>query len=66
MESTVVVEFAALGVIAGSGRDIQKELDFAVAVGCTFNLSLVYLLTPVAAATAPGQTRPHRPAIRAI
>lgn len=53
MELTVGVGLSASGMIAARGKNIIKELDFAlcdIAVGGTLNFILVYLLTPVATA----------------
>lgn len=50
MELTVGLGLSSSGMIAARGKDILKELDFAlcdVAVGAAVNFILVYLLTPV-------------------
>lgn len=49
MELTVGLGLSSSGMIAARGKDILKELDFAIcdiAVGAAVNFLLVYLLTP--------------------
>lgn len=49
MELTVGLGLSSSGMIAARGKDIIKELDFAIcdiAVGAAVNFLLVYLLTP--------------------
>ena len=49
MELTVGLGLSSSGMIAARGKDILKELDFAlcdIAVGAAVNFILVYLLTP--------------------
>jgi len=55
MELTVGLSLSSSGMIAARGKDLWKELDFAICditVGAVVNFLLVYLLTPTY--TAPG------------
>ncbi len=64
MELKVGLGPAASDVIAASGKDVVEELELAGVVYGAFNLNLVPLLIPVAAATAY-RADSHRSVIRA-